>query len=418
MARRFGNTWWGKEWIAALETSLSAEAGRLSRGRTYARQGRVSLPEILPGSVRAEVSGQEEYVADLSIKVLDDDDWDQIAGLIASKSGHAAALLSGELPAQLLSDAQELGVAMLPVSGDVLADCSCPDWGDPCKHAASLAYLVADAIDEDPFVLLLLRGRGRTDLLDAVRARRSTQVHETVGDSEDASDEGVSGEGQVVPLFDRDQPSPASTGTLANGAYERILAPLPTPIPAPDRAGSAISLGTPPPIDAGLRLRELEMLASDAAVRATDLLHQGTTSGLGLTAEQDLARRACELMVTRIGARNPAQALRDAAFVQLADTVGIAANDLLVQAVAWLEGGSQGLHVATQQWQPEAGLVEQARVLLGPRSRVSANQVTGNGSQLRLDEEHCWWRFRPDKELGWILDSQGFREVTELLETD
>ena len=131
MARRFGNTWWGKEWVVALETSLTADAGRLSRGRTYARQGRVSLPEILPGSVRAEVSGQEEYVADLSIKVLRDEDWDQIAGLIASKSGHAAALLSGELPAQLLSDAEERGIAMLPVSGEVLADCSCPDWGDP-----------------------------------------------------------------------------------------------------------------------------------------------------------------------------------------------------------------------------------------------------------------------------------------------
>jgi hypothetical protein len=376
------------------------------------------LPEILPGSVRAEVSGQEDYVADLSIKVLDTDDWDQIVGLIASKSGHAAALLSGELPAQLLTDAQELGIGMLPVPGEVLADCSCPDWGDPCKHAASLAYLVADAIDEDPFVLLLLRGRGRTELLDAVRIRRSTQVREAVGDGESSAVQGASGEGQVVPLFDREQLSSSSTGSLAADAYGRTLGPLPAPILAPDRAGRAVSLGTPPPIDAGLRLRELEMLASDAAVRATDLLHQETGSGLDLTMEQDLARRACELMVARVGARKPTRAIRDAAFVQLADTAGVAANDLLVQAVAWLEGGSPGLQVATGQWNPEAGLLEEARVLLGPRSRVSANQVTGNGSQLRVDEDNRWWRFRPDKELGWILDSQGFREVTELVETD
>ena len=33
-----------------------------------------------------------------------------------------------------------------------------PDDADPCKHPAAACYLVSDALDADPFVLLLLPG--------------------------------------------------------------------------------------------------------------------------------------------------------------------------------------------------------------------------------------------------------------------
>ena len=47
--------------------------------------------------------------------------------------------------------------------------CSCPDWGVPCKHLAAVCYVLAEEFDRDPFGLLAWRGRGREDLLAALR---------------------------------------------------------------------------------------------------------------------------------------------------------------------------------------------------------------------------------------------------------
>jgi uncharacterized Zn finger protein len=65
-----------------------------------------------------------------------------------------------------------VGLDLLPGPGEVQPRCSCPDWADPCKHAAAVCYLVADELDRDPFLLFLLRGKGRDELLAGVRQRR------------------------------------------------------------------------------------------------------------------------------------------------------------------------------------------------------------------------------------------------------
>jgi len=44
-----------------------------------------------------------------------------------------------------------------------------PDWADPCKHSAAACYLIADALDADPFALFLLRGRTRDQVLTEMR---------------------------------------------------------------------------------------------------------------------------------------------------------------------------------------------------------------------------------------------------------
>jgi hypothetical protein len=47
--------------------------------------------------------------------------------------------------------------------------CSCPDWSVPCKHASAVLYVLAEAFDDDPFLVLAWRGRGREELLAALR---------------------------------------------------------------------------------------------------------------------------------------------------------------------------------------------------------------------------------------------------------
>jgi hypothetical protein len=39
----------------------------------------------------------------------------------------------------------------------------------PCKHASAVLYVLAEAFDDDPFLVLAWRGRGREELLAALR---------------------------------------------------------------------------------------------------------------------------------------------------------------------------------------------------------------------------------------------------------
>lgn len=51
------------------------------------------------------------------------------------------------------------------------ADCSCPDWENPCKHIASVLYVFADQLDTDPWLLLRWRGRSRDEFLRPLQNR-------------------------------------------------------------------------------------------------------------------------------------------------------------------------------------------------------------------------------------------------------
>ena len=47
---------------------------------------------------------------------------------------------------------------------------------DHCAHTAALCYQVARLLDQDPFVLLLMRGRGERQLLDALQVRSAARA--------------------------------------------------------------------------------------------------------------------------------------------------------------------------------------------------------------------------------------------------
>ncbi|MBD0270206.1 MAG: SWIM zinc finger family protein, partial [Cyanobacteria bacterium Co-bin8] len=85
--------------------------------------------------------------------------------LIASKASLISRLLLNEIPDNIEDSFATLGLNLLPHSRkDFKANCSCPDWGNPCKHIAGVYYLVAAELDRDPFLLFELRGLSRAEL--------------------------------------------------------------------------------------------------------------------------------------------------------------------------------------------------------------------------------------------------------------
>jgi uncharacterized Zn finger protein len=162
----FGESWWARRWIGALETFHLGN--RLSRGRSYARKGQVLSIAIEPGSVRAEVQGSrpQPYRVSIELKPLKKEEWQKVADAVSSQAIYAAKLLGGEIPQDIERAFESAGVALFPQRyTDLRSKCSCPDVSNPCKHIAAVYYLLGEEFDRDPFLIFQLRGMGREEFL-------------------------------------------------------------------------------------------------------------------------------------------------------------------------------------------------------------------------------------------------------------
>src|SRR5687768_10998493 len=101
--KKAGTTWWGQRWIAALEQVLRGDTGRLSRGRTYARAGRVHDLIAEHGTVTAAVTGSaaKPYRVTIALTQLDAAQWSAAIAGMASKAQFAAELLGGQMPQEI-----------------------------------------------------------------------------------------------------------------------------------------------------------------------------------------------------------------------------------------------------------------------------------------------------------------------------
>jgi uncharacterized Zn finger protein/superfamily II DNA or RNA helicase len=155
----FGLTPWGAYFIRAME-NLADEA-RLRRGRSYAVNEHVLKMDIEGGTVKAMVEGSYMpwYDVTITFKPLEQKDRDTLFKLIDADPMLVGRIAAGELPKELIERLEKAGVKLLPSRWqDMRRSCTCPDYGDPCKHMAAVYYVLAQEIDRDPSVLFRLRG--------------------------------------------------------------------------------------------------------------------------------------------------------------------------------------------------------------------------------------------------------------------
>ena len=169
-----GTSWWSRRFLDVLESF--AIGGRLARGKTYARKGQVMSLEIQVGRVTARVQGSrlDPYEVTITFAPLSAPEWERVEAALAEQALPCAKLLAGEVPTELEELFAAAGSPLFPsAAGDLQQFCSCPDWGVPCKHLAATFYLLGEAFDTDPFLILRWRGRERDDLLAKLRILRS-----------------------------------------------------------------------------------------------------------------------------------------------------------------------------------------------------------------------------------------------------
>ncbi len=174
-----GESWWSRRFLDVLESF--AMGNRLTRGRTYARKGQVVSLDVTPGEVRATVQGSrvKPYRVTIGLAAFAEIVWAKAEIALSEQALPSAKLLAGEVPPELEAIFAEAGAPLFPsTANDLDQRCSCPDREVPCKHLAATFYLLAEAFDDDPFLILRWRGRDRETLLARLRELRTDAAAE------------------------------------------------------------------------------------------------------------------------------------------------------------------------------------------------------------------------------------------------
>jgi uncharacterized Zn finger protein len=370
--RGFAYTWWGQAWLKALEDS-ALDSEQVKTGRRLARAGAVGAVSVRPGRITAVVRDRDgtAHRADVLWSELSGDQWDRFVEMAVERAGHVAALLDRDMPPHLVEDAAAAGIELLPGMGDLEPECGCGAW-DHCGHTAALCHQVARLLDQDPFVLLLMRGRAERPLLDALQERSATPAGTTA--------------------------EPVGVDAAEAYAAGDILPPLP-PLPElPVEPGVPPSLDTEEPPAPGVDAESLQFLAARTAVEAQRLLAEALRTGAeALPSEPELT---VAQDAVRLAAGTPGRAVVD----RLAAGSGRSGEDLARAVRAWGYGGADALAVYEEEWTVEGETLARARTALHsaweedqrPGLRASRNRwtVVGAPGQLRLGRDGRWWPYR------------------------
>ncbi|GGX00248.1 SWIM zinc finger family protein [Streptomyces lomondensis] len=364
--RGFAQTWWGQAWLKALEDT-ALDSTQLKSGRRLARAGAVGAVSVRPGRLTAVVQDRDRtaHRADVLLAELTPEQWDRLLDMAVERSGHVAALLDREMPPHLVEDAAAAGVELLPGLGDLEPECGCGAW-DHCGHTAALCYQVARLLDQDPFVLLLMRGRDEATLLGDLQSRSGASAADSSG--------------------------PKGVDAAEAYAAGDILPPLPALPDLPEEPGLPPSLDTGTPPAAGIDPAALEFLAARTAVQARRLLAEALRGGCDaeLTVAQD---------AVRLAAGDPGREVAG----RLADGSGRGREGLAAAVRAWRLGGSDALAVLDEEWRVQGEALARARAALEsawdaderPELRARGNRwtVVGAPVQLRLGRDGRWWPY-------------------------
>ncbi|WP_374120746.1 SWIM zinc finger family protein [Streptomyces sp. AN091965] len=381
--RGFAQTWWGLAWLQALEDT-ALDTAQLKTGRRLARAGAVGAVSVRPGRITAVVQDKDGTPrrSDVLLQRLSPEDWDRFLDMAVERAGHIAALLDRDMPPHLVEDAAAAGVDLLPGIGDLEPECDCEAW-DHCGHTAALCYQVARLLDQDPFVLLLMRGRGERELLDELQVRSVAHMdleEPARAESADTVQEGVD-----------------AAQAYADGL---ILPPLPELPPLPAEPGLPPSLDTETEPAPGVDVPALAFLAARAAAEAHRLLAEALSPG------HEAMPVETELALTEDAVRL-ATAAPAAIGARLADGSGRDGNGLARAVRAWEYGGRAALAVLEEEWAPEGEALARARAALDaawdedeqPTLRAARNHwtVVGADAQLRHGHDGRWWPYRKER---------------------
>jgi len=216
----WASSWAAQRWARLVE--LAASGASLVEGLAYAKAGQTKSLGVDSGSISAVVQGRLDrpYQVTIGVTPLTAEQWHVVVKAMAEGAVYSAKLLSGELPPNIEDVFGPLSLRLFPSeSAEVTVNCSCrrawanlpggADGGlnagkaagsaavsDPtdassspppvaampssegenswCKHACCAAYIFADRLSSDPFLMFRLRGLAGAELMDQLAHMRAS----------------------------------------------------------------------------------------------------------------------------------------------------------------------------------------------------------------------------------------------------
>ncbi|MEO8586400.1 MAG: hypothetical protein ABI584_09595 [Acidobacteriota bacterium] len=177
---------WAFRFLARLAALGWEDA--LVEGRAVALSNAVTSLEIGRTGARADIKATDGHLEETSLSLLPLGTVAKrrVLKAMAARARFAADLLAGRLPEDVEGAFQGTGRALLPVdAGEVVFRCSCAEVSGPCAHAGALAVLLGDRLLDDPFLVFLLRGVSREELLDGLQRARTQSERKPASDATD-----------------------------------------------------------------------------------------------------------------------------------------------------------------------------------------------------------------------------------------
>lgn len=175
----FGRTWWGKQWLRVLEQlGLTYPDNRLAKARTLVRNGDVDLLHSEAGELSAWVDEpRKSFGVTIQVATFDEAQWKIFDTTVAARLGNIAELADDRLPTAIDKQLAGSGVSLFPTDADLITHCPCRDRSATCVHIIAVQHVFAVELDDDPYLLPLLRGRDREQFIAGIRSARPQVDH-------------------------------------------------------------------------------------------------------------------------------------------------------------------------------------------------------------------------------------------------
>lgn len=157
--RTISNSWWGQAWCKNIDNYADYD-NRLPRGRSYIRSGCVLDLKIENGVIRALVQGSrpKPYKVTINITPFTEKEAKEFEDKCRNNFESIEDFLNGRFPDSFKEYFTSPSLNLFPKVREMRFSCSCPDWAVLCKHVAAVLYGIGRKLDDDPMLLMRLRG--------------------------------------------------------------------------------------------------------------------------------------------------------------------------------------------------------------------------------------------------------------------
>ena len=194
-------TLWISERLKGLFTSevehLAAETGKRRRVLDFF---------LVPGRVQSKLQDENGkfHRVELGMRQFSEEEWSTVCKEFAQHALFLASFLTSRIPEEAESLLRASGIALLPEKReDIQLSCD----GEPLNpNNSAIVFTVfdrlLDRLDDDPFSIFVLRGKGREEMLLEIRRQRSEFERPDVQPFADADAEFVEKDGKEAETFD------------------------------------------------------------------------------------------------------------------------------------------------------------------------------------------------------------------------